>query len=512
MPAAGCYLRVSETLDPEANARVRNLAAALAVSRPPGVRELYPGYGSVYVEWDDAALGPPAIDRWVDEALAAPADDAGAAGPPAREVRLPVRWDGPDVDDVLARTGLTLEALTARLAATDYRVYAVGAGPGQPLLGPVGRGLEIPRQATPRAAVEPLAVGLAGLQATVYPVAMPGGWSLVGTALEAVYDPARSYPALLAPGDRVRFETGGGEPPAMPPPLEILPGEPRRPVLRVEEPGALDLVLDEGRIGAAHLGLAESGPLDAAAARLANALVGNPRGGALLELTLLGPTMTVLAPVHLALAGAGMRLVIDGEDAAGRTAPVRAGATVEIRPSGAGVRGYLAVGGGIEVRPRRGSASTDVRGLLGRPLRAGDVIGLAGPPAGWSGAVRPRSPAPGPTVIRLRRGPQWSREAEEALASGPFAVASGDRTGARLSGPGVPGGELLSESPPLGAVQVPPSGAPIVLLADRLRSAGYSKPALVHPGDISRFGQLREGSAVRFRFVDEPPHVWVREV
>ena len=131
---------------------------------------------------------------------------------------------------------------------------------------------------------------------------------------------------------------------------------------------------------------------------------------------------------------------------------------------------------------------------------------------GWGGAARPRRRAEGDITIRALRGPQWTHAAERALSAEAFVVSSADRTGARLSGPCVPGAEPLSESPPLGAIQVPPAGDPIVLLADRLRSAGYAKPALVHPEDISRFGQLREGEKVRFRLVDEPTHIWVRDV
>ncbi len=511
MPAAGCYVRVSTTLDPGANERVRTLASALAARRPNGVREIYPGYGSIYLEWDDAALGRPTVEAWIDSAVSAPSDSATAA-PTGRQVSVPVRWDGPDLADVLARTGLTTETFAAVVAGTDYRVYAVGAGPGQPLLGSVGPALDAPRLASPRGLVESLSVGLAGRQATIYPVPMPGGFRLIGTALATIYDPHLADPALFAHGDRVRFEAASGEPPAAPEPLALLPAEARRPALRVEEPGALDLVLDEGRIGAAQIGLAQSGPLDAGSARLANALVGNPPDAALLELTLTGPTLTTLAPISVALTGAGMRLDVDGSNASGRTTRIGRGATLRIRPSGIGVRGYLAVGGGIEVRRHRGSSSTDLRGLIGRPLASGDVLGLAGPATGWSGVARPRRASGETVVIRLRRGPQWSGLAARALESNAFVLSAADRTGVRLSGADVPGGELLSESPPLGAVQVPTSGAPIVLLADRLRSAGYAKPALVHPADLSRFGQLREGASIRFRFVDEAPHVWIRDV
>lgn len=508
MAVAGCYLRLTEELDLSANERVRVLASALEAARPEGVRELYPGYGSIYLEWDDVALGTIAIEHWVEAALATPDGELA----PSRELDVPIRYDGPDLADVLARTGLGMRELVDAVATADYRVFAVGGGPGQPLLGPAGEGLMVPRLSTPRAAIEALSVGLAGRQATIYPVRMPAGWSLVGTALDRVYDPHREEPALLRRGDRIRFREDVGETPAALDPVEILPAQPRRPVLLVEEPGALDLVVDGGRLAGADLGLAQSGPLDASAARLANALVGNPLGGPVLELTLTGPTLTVLAPIQVALTGTGMRLEVDGQDVSWKATTVGPGSRLSILASGEGVRGYLAIGGGIEARPYRGSASVDLRGLIGRPLANGDLIGVAGPPAGWGGAARPRSRTASELTIRALRGPQWTPAAELALASAPFTVSSADRTGARLSGPCVPGAELLSESPPLGAIQVPPSGDPIVLLVDRLRSAGYAKPALVHPADISRFGQLREGERIRFRFVDEPSHIWMRQL
>lgn len=508
MTTSGCYLRMTEELDLAANDRVRLLAAALAADRPDGVRELYPGYGSIYLEWDDAALGPVAIERWVEAALIAPTAEAS----PSRELEIPIRYDGPDLDDVLARTGLGVRELADKIGSADYRVFAVGGGPGQPLLGPAGEGLVVPRLATPRAAIEALSVGLAGRQATIYPVRMPAGWSLIGTALEHVYDPHREDPALLRHGDRIHFREASGDAPEPLEPVAILPEEPRRPVLRVEEPGALDLILDGGRLSAAQLGLAQSGPLDSSAARLANALVGNPLGGAVLEFALTGPTLTVLAPIQVALTGLGMRLEVDGQDVSWRATTIGPGSRLSIRASGDGVRGYLALAGGIETRSYKGSASVDLRGLIGRPLVSGDLLGVAGPPAGWGGAARPRPRAGGEVTIRALRGPQWTLEAERALSVDAFSVSSADRTGARLSGRCVPGAELLSESPPLGAIQVPPSGDPIVLLADRLRSAGYVKPALVHPEDISRFGQLREGERVRFRFVEEATRIWVRDV
>src|SRR3954451_18553035 len=116
MAPAGQYLRYSTVFDERASLRVLALAAALDASRPDGVREIYPGYGSVYVEWDDAVL--PDAKPWIDAALAAPA--AGLGEP--REIEIPVRYGGLDTDDVAAATGLGAEEIARVHAAGGYRV------------------------------------------------------------------------------------------------------------------------------------------------------------------------------------------------------------------------------------------------------------------------------------------------------------------------------------------------------------------------------------------------------
>jgi biotin-dependent carboxylase-like uncharacterized protein len=258
--------------------------------------------------------------------------------------------------------------------------------------------------------------------------------------------------------------------------------------------------------------MAQSGPLDPRAARLANALCGNPPGTTLIESTLNGPKLTALTALTVGAAGRGLTLELDGERVGQVTTKVRQGQTLRMRATGNGVRGYLAVAGGFETDAFLGSASVDRYGLIGRPLRAGDLLGLARDDTAPLEMQARAQEVPYHLVIRLHRGPQWSEEAERALTQAPFTVATGDRMGVRLEGPEVPGGELLSESPPPGAVQVPSGGAPILLLADRQRSAGYDKPAVIHPDDLSLAGQLRPGEAIRFVFVGDHPVPWFRDL
>jgi KipI family sensor histidine kinase inhibitor len=503
----GHYLRYSTVFDEQANLRVLALAAALAASKPDGVREIYPGYGSVYVEWDDARLSNDAANGWIEHALEAPEE---ALRDPA-EITVPVRYGGLDTDDVAEATGLSADEIAKLHAEVEYRVCA-RATVGQPMMAVTDERLRVPRRPNPRTDVPALAVAIANEQATIYPALMPGGWNVIGTALVNVYDPHRDEPFAFGLGDRVRFEAKDGEPPEPPHKRPLLPEEPRFPAFRVEEPGALDLLLDGGRLNQSHHGMAQSGPLDARAARLANALAGNPAGTTLIESTLNGPTLLALRDVVVGAAGRGLQLHVDDAPVGQLTTLVRKGQRIALRPTGTGVRGYLALAGGIDAEPFLGSTSVDRIGLIGSPLKRGDVLGLArdnGAPREMQARAQE---IPFHIVIRLHRGPQWSEEAERALTSAPFTVATGDRMGVRLEGPDVPGGDLLSESPPPGAVQVPNGGAPILLLADRQRSAGYDKPAVIHPDDLPLAGQLQPGERLRFVFAGDHPVPWFRDL
>lgn len=198
-----------QRLDPAVNAAVHRLARAVRAAGPPGLREVVPAYASLALHLDPAALGDEGTALWearIGELLAA---DAGAAAEPGRVVRIPVRYggaDGPDLAEVAARAGLTPEAYAHRHAAGDYPVYMLGFSPGFPYLGGMDPALAAPRRATPRERVPAGSVGIAGAQTGVYPQDSPGGWQLIGRTDAVLFDPRAAEPALLRPGDRVRFE------------------------------------------------------------------------------------------------------------------------------------------------------------------------------------------------------------------------------------------------------------------------------------------------------------------
>lgn len=284
-------------------------------------------------------------------------------------------------------------------------------------------------------------------------------------------------------------------------------------MIEVVEPGLLTSVQDFlGRRGWRHLGVPVGGAADAWSARLANRLVGNSDDAALVEMTMHGPTLRFTAPAVVAMTGR-LTASVDGMPLPADTARrVRAGALLRVG-TGAGVRGYLAVGGGIAVAPVLGSRSTDLRGGFGghdgRALRAGDRLRVGDGPARmarWTGRHRAEGPlriVPGPEPDGLRA----------ALEQGAHVVSpEADRAGVRLVGTLAGGAETPSMGLPPGAIQVPPDGRPIIMLADRPVTGGYRVPAVVIAADVGRVAQLRPGDAVRFVSVsvDEAGDAWVR--
>ncbi len=275
--------------------------------------------------------------------------------------------------------------------------------------------------------------------------------------------------------------------------------------LVVREVGASVLVQDRGRPGLAHLGVPRSGALDPPASALANRLVGNGPGAACLEVLLGGLAVEADEACWVAVTGAPCAVDVDGRPH-GFGEPVRlaAGGVLRLGTPSAGLRSYLAVGGGIDVEPVLGSRATDTLGHVGPPpVGAGDRLRV-GAPAGSPAAVdTPRPPVVGP--LHIVAGPRADRvhgDAVDLLCHTAYVVSSSsDRIGMRLDGepfPLIEHGELPSEGMVLGAVQVPPDGLPVVFLADHPTTGGYPVVAVVDEADLWQCAQLRPGEPVTF--------------
>jgi biotin-dependent carboxylase-like uncharacterized protein len=288
--------------------------------------------------------------------------------------------------------------------------------------------------------------------------------------------------------------------------------------LKVRAAGLHTTVQDLGRPGYQAIGVPVSGALDGVSLRLANALVGNPPGTPALEVLISGPTFEVAADtVRVALAGAGTSLAIGAEKervGAGQSMTLPRGKVVEVVAGRQSACCYLAVEGGITVPLVLGSASTYVRagigGLDGRALRRGDFVPLAMARASHRAELRLSSPmvATGDLPIRVVLGPQqeyFSEEAVVAFLDAEFRISqSADRMGMRLDGPFLRhrrGWDIISDAIMTGAIQVPGSGQPILLLADHQTTGGYPKIATVISADLPVVGRRRPGDAMRFAAV-----------
>jgi biotin-dependent carboxylase-like uncharacterized protein len=260
--------------------------------------------------------------------------------------------------------------------------------------------------------------------------------------------------------------------------------------------GPLTTVQDRGRPGWAHIGVPPSGAVDPLALERGNGLVGNDPGAAALEATMVGPRLRFHAPTLVALTGAVSRGPFE----------VGAGEVLEVGPCRDGVRVYVSVRGGIDVEPVLGSRSTNLMSGLGPlPLADGSVIPVGAEPSGSPQRVEPAAPRVDEPLLRVLLGPRddwFDPSALEALAAGPWQVGlSSNRIGVRLEGPTLErarNDELLSEGLVTGAIQVPPSGQPILLLNDHPTTGGYPVIGVVHANDLRLAGQLRPGQSLRF--------------
>ncbi|WP_295852309.1 urea amidolyase family protein [uncultured Microbacterium sp.] len=514
---------------------VVRLHAALAADPLDGVDDLVPAACTVLVAFDPLRTSPTAIAAWVRAAATAD-PDAAAPGP---LVEIATRYDGADLDDTAGLLGIRADELIARHRAAEWTVAFTGFAPGFAYLVSADWPFHVPRLDRPRLRVPAGAVGLAGAFSGTYPRDTPGGWRLIGSTDAVLFAPAAADPVLVPPRSRVRFvplrerarvagprepddttsTSGRPDAAASPPPAgsssrvarSSNAGAAPGPALRIVATGPLVTVQDLGRPGRAALGVARSGALDRGALRIANRLLGNDESAAALEITLGGFSARAERDCWIAVTGALADVRVDGRGVPAY-APVRLAARAEltIDPARAGLRLILAVRGGVVAEPVLGSRSTDVLARLGPPpLRAGDLV-QGGTTTGEVPAVDgfPWSVPPAALEVRLRPGPRadWFTPASvEALTDASWTVSTDiDRIGIRLDGPILERtrhDELPSEGMRPGALQVPPHGRPVILLADGPVTGGYPVIGVIPDAALDALAQVRPGDRVRFRRV-----------
>lgn len=297
----------------------------------------------------------------------------------------------------------------------------------------------------------------------------------------------------------------------------------------VVQPGLFTTVQDLGRVQWQHLGVPVSGVMDKYAARIANILVGNPPDTPLLEATLKGPSLLFNEPACIAITGSDMQPLLNNKPLPlWHSIYVPANSLLELTGYRNGMYTYLSVKGGIELPKVLGSYSTyttgNMGGYLGRPLRRNDKLIFPGfkhedyTSIGLVNKYVPtytRSP-----IVRVIEGLQWEQFTEESKLKFQrdtyLITKDANRQGIRLRGTPLlrlNEGELITEMVTAGAIQVPPNGQPIILMADSQTAGGYPKIGQIISVDLPRLAQSRPGTSIRFRMIPlaKAQKMWIEQ-
>ncbi|MGF3052440.1 5-oxoprolinase subunit PxpB [Microbacterium sp. YY-03] len=493
--------------------------AGLPPERPEGVIDVVPAARTILVNFA-VHVSRAEVEEWLGSA-----DASAVLATQPVPIDIDVVYNGDDLDEVATLLGLSRDTVVSLHTESDYRVAFTGFAPGFAYLVAPDTRLHVPRRSSPRPRVPAGAVGLAGEFSGVYPRATPGGWQLIGHTGTALWDSEREQPALLHPGDAVRFRAVRRSVSLATPHMAkaTIPG------ITVIKPGLQLLVQDLGRPGHAADGVTASGAADRAAHNAANTAVGNPRTAATLELALGGAELHFDVDAVVAITGAnapatlttpgadvdGSPDVIDTPIAPGTPTAIPAGGTLTFGYASRGVRTYLAVRGGWAAPSTLTSQATDTLSGLGpAPITAGTRVGIS--PTQPSNAVTPVVPAPTPlaapadtVTLDVTFGPRadsFTAQARETLTSADFIVsATSDRVGLRLESgtllERINTAELPSEGVVRGAIQVPANGQPVIFLADHPVTGGYPVIAVVVPRHRDIVAQVPAGTTVRFRAI-----------
>jgi KipI family sensor histidine kinase inhibitor len=505
------------------------LALLASLQRTPlaGVEELVPAARTILVRFRPSATSAAALVQQI-----AQRDLSQRAERSSTLVEIPVHYNGEDLAEVAQILGITADEVVQRHTGSEYTVAFTGFAPGFAYLSGGHPSLNVPRRSTPRTRLPAGSVGLAGTFSGVYPQASPGGWQIIGTTPVAMWDITRAQPALLQPGYRVRFvdiatkniaacadaESAGGQKDLKPSGRTQHHLTTGQTALQVRATGLLTVFQDLGRHGQAGQGVSASGAMDQAALKAANRLVGNASHLAALETVGGGLQLRSVGENVVSVTGADAALTLTTADGqrwpVPRYEPVALadGDMLAVGQPTAGARCYVAVRGGYAEAPVMGSCATDTLAHVGpAPVAVGDWLAVRPAPATSVVAAPELPPADLPTlehevVLDVVMGPRTDWFTPEAIAR--FAAQrwqvtpQSNRVGLRLAGE-MPldraiTGELPSEGTALGALQVPPSGQPVLFLADHPLTGGYPVIGCVAPYHLDRAGQIPVGAWLRF--------------
>lgn len=289
-----------------------------------------------------------------------------------------------------------------------------------------------------------------------------------------------------------------------------------RKLFQVIKPGLLTTLQDLGRHGYQEYGVVVAGAMDDFSLQIANVLVGNKRDDAGLEVTMMGPTLKVLKDAVIAITGGNLSPRVNGQPAPmWKSFAVKEGQLIEFGQPLEGIRSYISVAGGFGLPEVMGSKSTFLKakigGLNGRALEKEDILYTAEDTASVTGRSLHYDEIPKyqkEITVRVVLGPHqdaFTDDAVKTFVSSSYEITpQSDRMGYRLKGPELTHkttADIISEAIPLGGIQVPANGQPIILMADRQTTGGYTRIATVISTDIPLLAQAAPGAVVRFKEV-----------
>lgn len=444
----------------------------------------------------------------------------------AQELIIPICYTGEDLAQVAELQGLSIADVILKHRQSVWNVAFIGFAPGFAYMSSPDRPFtDIPRLAVPRKKIPSGSLGLAGQYSGIYPKDSPGGWQLIGTTAAKMWDLERKNPALLLPGMTVHFEDVTHQPTTVSVPQQVTRTvEPKQsmPVFTVTAPSLQMLIQDEGRFNQTKIGVGVAGAMDVSAMHSANRIVGNPTPTPVIEVLNGGLKAKMHQSAVITVTGAISNIHVkfsNGQKAdfdSYQAIALDEGDEFQIQAPTAGLRNYLAIRGGIDVQPVLNSASFDSLAILGpEPLKMGDTV--------YQGQVEVSNisnteiaklnlPKVGDVVeLDIVMGPRtdwFEAESIERLCQQVWLVTNeSNRVGLRLSGEQPLQRkithELESEGTCIGALQIPPSGQPVLFMNDHPLTGGYPVIAAVAKHHWDLVAQIPAGCQIKFKKMTE---------
>ncbi len=446
-------------------------------------------------------------------------------------VEIPVLYgneNGTDLGAVAKHNNLSIEDVISLHSEPEYLIYMLGFTPGFPYLGGMNKKLATPRLETPRLKIEAGSVGIAGEQTGIYPISSPGGWQLIGQTPLELFNINRKDPILLKAGQYIKFKAINQEEFDKIKAQNTVNNSPNSNInnynyrskkgFMVRNQGFLTTIQDKGRYQYQAFGVPVSGAMDTYSLSLANILVDNDVDEAVLEATILGPTIEFTEDNIIAITGADLMPNVNGIEVMMNSAFLcHKGDVLSFKGVKTGSRAYIAFAGGLAVPKVMASKSTYIKagigGYKGRKLEKNDEIGFENPKLSLTNLSSRRlfinelDNQTSKKVLKLRviMGPQEDRFTEKGIntfLNSVYTVSNEfDRMGCRLEGEKIQhiaDGNIISDGISFGAIQVPSHGTPIIMLADRQTIGGYTKIANVISIDLPKIAQAKAGDKIIF--------------